>query len=106
MTKVREQYDQREMKKTNFQIYSFLHVPLYTLPCDVNCAKQSALEIRKGTKYQSIFNFLTLLFVVFATLPLSIAPVWNKDHGDKLYEDLRWCWLLFASTKSLSAWLG
>ena len=23
-----------------------------------------------------------------------MAPVWNKDHGDKLHEDLRWCWLL------------
>ena len=79
---------------------------LHSPPCDVNCAKQSTVEIGKRTKCQSIFNFLTILFVVFPILPLSIAPVWNKDHGDKLYEDLRLSWLLFASAKWLSAWLG
>ena len=83
----------------------FFTPPLHSPPCDVNCAKQSTVEIGKRTKCESIFIFLTILFVVFPTLPLSMAPVWNKNHGDKLYEDLRWCWLLFASAKSLSAWL-
>ena len=92
--------------ENEFSNQFILSVPLHSPSCDVNCAKQSTLEIGKRTKCQSIFNFLTILFVVFPTLPLGMAPVWNKDHGDKLYEDLRWCWLLFASAKSLSAWLG